>query len=882
MSMYENDTIVKTILEEQMTSSYLDYSMSVIVSRALPDVRDGLKPVHRRILYAMQDMGLWHNRPYKKSARLVGEVLGKYHPHGDSSVYDAMVRMAQDWSLRYPLVDGQGNYGSVDGDPPAAMRYTETRLAAIAHHLLREIEKDTVNFQPNFDESLKEPMVLPTVIPTLLVNGSSGIAVGMATNIPPHNLTEAINALQLYIKNPEITVEDIIKVMPAPDFPTGGIIYGYNGVREAYETGRGKIIVRAKFHIEEAKVKTSIIITELPYQVNKANLIEKIAELIKTTDKEKNTDLFKALSMISDLRDESDRDGMRIVIEMKRDGIPDIVVNQLFKHTQLQVTFGSNVLALVPDSQGKMRPRVLPILKILKHFIDHRNEVVVRRTKFELIAAWKRAHILEGFVTTLDNLDDVIKIIREAKNREDASIQLQTKFTTVASIKAESILKYLSRRQTDDVTAYIPANSAGGERHFLTKVQAEAVLDMRIYRITGLEREKIVKEHKEVIDMIGKLCAILDSKDLQLEIIYNELQEVKEKFGDKRRTEIVHNTEELTNEAFIVNEDVIITISRNGLIKRTPASTYRQQNKGGRGLKGQDTYEGDFVEHVFQASTHHHLLFFTDRGKVYKIKVYDLPEQSRNAKGRSISNVLSTKANDEVVTAYLPIKEFKDNEYIVMCTKRGTIKKTEISAFENVRSTGIIAIGLHDDDKLISARTTDGTCDIILGTRNGLACRFRESAVRSMGRTAAGVRGITLQKDDELVSMIIIKRQDSQVLVVAENGYGKRTKFEDFRLTNRGGKGVISMNVTAKTGKVVRLVTAFDTQDLIVITTNGILIRQAISAIRTIGRNTQGVKLIRLDEGDSIADITTIAHEEDDSSIVSQEPSLEGEQENLL
>jgi len=872
--MFENDTIVPTILEEQMTTSYLDYSMSVIVSRALPDVRDGLKPVHRRILFAMQDMGLWHNRPYKKSARLVGEVLGKYHPHGDSSVYDAMVRMAQDWSLRYPLVDGQGNYGSVDGDPPAAMRYTETRLESIAHHLLREIDKDTVDFQPNFDESLKEPVVLPTVVPNLLVNGATGIAVGMATNIPPHNLTEAINALQLYIKNPDTTtVDDVIKVMPAPDFPTGGIIYGYNGVREAYETGRGKIIVRAKFHIEETKNKTTIAITELPYQVNKANLIEKIAELIKTTDKEKSADLFKALSMISDLRDESDRDGLRIVIEMKRDGIPDIVINQLFKHTQLQTTFGSNVLALVPDVNGKLRPRVLPILKILRHFIDHRNEVVVRRTKFELVAAWKRAHILEGFVTTLDNLDDVIKIIREAKNREDASIQLQAKFTTVSAIEPENILKYLSRKQTDDINPYIPFNSAGKEKHFLTKVQAEAVLDMRIYRLTGLEREKIVKEYKEVIDTIGKLCAIIDSKDLQMEIIYNELEEVKQKYGDARRTEIVYNTEELTNEAFIVNEDVIITISHNGLIKRTPASTYRQQNKGGRGLKGQDTYEGDFVEHVFQASTHHHLLFFTDKGKVYKIKVYDLPEQSRNAKGRSISNVLSAKANDETVTAYLPIKEFTDNEYIIMCTQRGTIKKTVLSAFANVRQTGIIAVGLNDDDKLISARTTDGTCDIILGTRNGLACRFRESNVRAMGRTAAGVRGISLQKDDIVISMIVIKRQDSQVLVVSENGYGKRTKFEDFRLTNRGGKGVISMNVTPKTGRVVRLVTALDTQDLIVMTVKGILIRQAMERIRTIGRNTQGVKLIRLDEGDSIADITTIAHEENsDNTVENQEP----------
>jgi DNA gyrase subunit A len=810
-------------------------------------------------------------------------VLGKYHPHGDSSVYEAMVRMAQDWSLRYPLVDGQGNFGSIDGDPPAAMRYTETRLSAIAHHLLRDIDKDTVDFQPNFDESLKEPTVLPTVIPTLLVNGSSGIAVGMATNIPPHNLTEAIEALQLYIKNPELTTDDIIKVMPAPDFPTGGIIYGYNGVREAYETGRGKIILRAKFHIEESKTKTSIIVTELPYQVNKANLIEKIAELIKTTDKDKSSDLFKALSMISDLRDESDKDGLRIAIEMKRDGIPDIVINQLFKHTQLQTTFGANILALVKDSNGKLRPRVLSIIKILKYFIEHRNEVVVRRTKFELIAAWKRSHILEGLVTTLDNLDEIIKIIRESKSREDASIQLQEKFLTSAiAIRNDEIIQYLTRRQIEENNNYLSAKKFDDSKNYLSKAQAEAILDMRIYRLTGLEREKIAKDYKEIIETIERLRAILASKELQMIIINNELQEIKEKFGDKRRTEIVHNTEELTNEAFIVNEDVIITISRNGLIKRTPASTYRQQNKGGRGLRGQDTYEGDFVEHVFQASTHHHLLFFTDKGKVYKVKVYDLPEQSRSAKGRAIANILSAKSTDENVTAYLPIKEFKDNEFVIMCTQKGTIKKTEISAFENVRQTGIIAIGLHEDDKLISARTTDGTCDIIIGTKNGLACRFRESNVRSMGRTAAGVRGISLQKNDDVISMMVIKRQDSQVLIVSENGYGKRTKFEDFRLTNRGGKGVISMNVTTKTGNVVRLVTAQDTQDLIVITTNGILIRQAISAIRTIGRNTQGVKLIKLGENDSIADITTIAHEETENSMENQEPSLEGEQENLL
>ncbi len=843
-SIFENDTVIPTILEEEMRASYLDYSMSVIVSRALPDVRDGLKPVHRRILYAMQTMGLWHSRPYKKSARLVGEVLGKYHPHGDTSVYDAMVRMAQEWSLRYPLVDGQGNFGSIDGDQAAAMRYTEARLSNIAHNALKDIDKNTVDFQPNFDESLKEPTVLPTILPTLLLNGANGIAVGMATNIPPHNLSEVIDALQAYIANPELTVDDIMKVMPAPDFPTAGIIYGYSGVREAYETGRGKIILRARFHIEEAKSKTSIVVTELPYQVNKSSLVERIADLIKNTDKDKDSDLYKALNMISDLRDESDRDGIRVVIDLKRDAIPDIVSNQLLKHTQLQVTFGANMLALV-----KGRPRLLPIAKILRYFIEHRNDVVVRRTQFDLDAAEKRAHILEGFVIALDNLDEVIKTIRQAANRPEASLSLQQKFK-------------------------------------LTEIQAEAILDMRIYRLTGLEREKILQEYKEILKTIEKLRSILASKELQMQIISEELAEIKEKYGDKRRTEIVYNTEDLTNEAFIVNEEVIITISRKGLIKRIPANTYRKQHKGGRGLRGLTTYEDDFVEHVFQASTHHYLLFFTDKGKVYKIKVYDLPEGSRNAKGRSISNVLTTKADDEIVTTYLPVKEFNNDEYIMMCTKNGTVKKTELSAFANVRSTGIIAIGLRDDDRLISTSITNGQNDIILGTRNGLACRFREEKVRSMGRTATGVRGIALSKDDFVVAMVVIKRQDSQVLVVSEKGYGKRTKFEDFRLTNRGGKGVISMNLTEKTGKVVRLVPALDSQDLIVITSAGILIRQAISAIRTIGRNTQGVKLIRLDKNDTIADITTIAHEEidettNDGNIQIQEPSYSGEQTEL-
>lgn len=815
MSLLGKEQIIQTLLEDEMRSSYLDYSMSVIVSRALPDVKDGLKPVHRRILYAMQELGLAPNRPYKKSARLVGEVLGKYHPHGDSSVYDAMVRLAQPWNMRYPLVDGQGNYGSIDGDPPAAMRYTETRLAQIAIQTLRDIDKNTVDFQPNFDESLKEPKVLPTVLPTLLVNGASGIAVGMATNIPPHNLREIIDGLIAIIQNPEITDDELLKYIPGPDFPTGGIIYGYEGVKETYLTGRGKIVVRAKISIEENKQKTkqSLIVTELPYQVNKAALIEKIADLVRA----------KEIDDIANLNDESDRDGMRIVIELKRDAIPEVVLNNLFKHTQLQVTFGAIMLALVNG-----RPKVLTLRDMMDYFIKHRNEVVVRRTQFELDAAEKRAHILEGFIIALDNLDEVIKTIRESKDPATASIALQSKFG-------------------------------------LTEIQSKAILDMRLQRLTGLEREKIQKEYREVIQLIEKLKAILASKELQMQIISEELLELKEKFGDARRTEIIKDASEIKLEDMIANEEVIVTISHKGFIKRTPVSSYRRQNKGGRGASGSSTYDDDFIEFIYQASTHHYLLFFTDAGKVYKIKVYDIPEGSRTAKGRSLANLIN-KENDEKVTAMLPVKEFTDNEFVIMCTKEGTIKKTELNAFSHVRQNGIIAVNLNENDKLVSVQITDGTCDVIIGTHNGLACRFRESEVRAMGRTATGVRGISLSDDDYVISMVVIKRADAQILVVSENGFGKRTRYEDFRLTKRGAKGVISMNVTEKTGKVVGLLPAVDSDDLVVMTTNGILIRQSVSNIRTIGRNTQGVKLIRLDEGDKIADITSVPRDDEEET----------------
>lgn len=806
------EQIVPTNLEDEMKNSYLDYSMSVIVSRALPDVRDGLKPVHRRILFAMNELGNTPNKAYKKSARIVGEVLGKYHPHGDSSVYDAMVRMAQHWSLRYQMVDGQGNFGSVDGDSAAAMRYTEARMSWIATEAMRDIDKNTVDFTTNFDETLQEPKVLPSVMPTLLVNGSGGIAVGMATNIPPHNLTETLDGLLAFIENPELSNEDLMKYIPAPDFPTGGIIYGYEGVRDCYTTGRGKIIVRARCAIEEAKSgKCSIIVTELPYQVNKASLIEKIADLVRA----------KALEDITDIRDESDRDGIRVVIEVKRDAIPSVVLNNLYKHTQMQVTFGAIMIALV-----NQRPKLLTLREMMHHFIEHRNEVIVRRTQFDLDAAEKRAHILEGFLIALNNIDEVIKIIKESADAKQASARLI-------------------------------------ERFAFSEMQTKAILEMRLQRLTGLEREKIQNEYAELIKTIEYLRSVLASKELQMGIIATEFRELKEKYGDERRTEIVHDSKEFTVEDMIANEEVIVTISHRGFIKRTPVSNYRRQNKGGRGASGAGTYDDDFVEHVFQASTHHYIVFFTDTGRCFRVKVYDLPEGSRNAKGRSLANVIQ-KTNDEKVTAYLPVKEFVEDNYILMVTKNGTIKKTNLSSFANVRSTGIIAINLEGNDSLISARLTDGTCDVILGTHNGIACRFRESDVRAMGRTATGVRGITLDESDELISMIVIKRSDAQVLVVGEKGYGKRTPYEDFRLTRRGAKGVISMNVTEKTGKVCGILSVVDTEDLVVMTRNGVLIRQPIKDIRTIGRNTQGVRLIRLDEGDSISDITVVARDDNE------------------
>ena len=815
-----HERIIPVLMEDEMRDSYLDYSMSVIVSRALPDVRDGMKPVHRRILYAMYELGMTPNRPYKKSARIVGEVLGKYHPHGDSAVYDAMVRLAQTWSMRYTLVDGQGNFGSIDGDSPAAMRYTEARMAGLAMEALRDIDKNTVDFRGNFDDSLEEPTVLPAVLPTLLVNGANGIAVGMATNIPPHNLREIVAGIQAVISEPGITNEELLKYVTAPDFPTGGIIYGYEGVRNAYTTGRGKILVRSKAAIETNKQgREAIVITELPYQVSKAGLIEKIADLVKA----------KTLEDISDIRDESDRDGLRVVIELKRDAVPMVVLNNLYKHTQMQVTFGVIMLALVNG-----RPRILTLKEMMEEFIKHRNEVVIRRTKYDLDAAEKRAHILEGFIIALDNIDAIIKTIKESKDVTQASQRLQ-------------------------------------ERFGLSEIQAKAILDMRLQRLTGLEREKIQNEYAEVIQTIERLRAILASKDLQMQIIGQELLELSTKYGDERRTQVVYDAKDFTLEDMIANEEVIISISHNGFIKRTPVTTYRRQNRGGRGVSGAGTYEDDWVEHMFRASTHHYMLFFTDRGRVYRQKVYDIPEGSRNAKGRSLANVIQ-KHSDEKVTAFLSVTDFeREDAYIFMATKSGTVKKTPLKDFANVRSNGIIAVNLDGEDRLIGARLTDGSMEVLIGASSGLAVRFHESDVRPMGRAAAGVKGIALPDDAHVISLNVVRRADAQVIVVGSRGMGKRTVIEDFRKTKRGAKGVIAMNITEKTGPICAILEVSDEEDLVVITTNGILIRQPVKDVRQLGRNAQGVKLIRLEEGDQIADITTVTRDEDMDTEDSQE-----------
>jgi DNA gyrase subunit A len=805
------EKIVPITLEEEMKSSYIDYAMSVIVARALPDVRDGLKPVHRRVLYGMHDLGMAHNKPYKKSARIVGEVLGKYHPHGDTAVYDSMVRMVQDFSLRYPLVDGQGNFGSVDGDSPAAMRYTEARLARISEEMLRDLDKNTVDFVPNFDDTLQEPTVMPSYLPNLLINGSSGIAVGMATNIPPHNLGEVVDGLIGLIKNPAITIEKLMKNIIAPDFPTAGIIYGYAGVKEAFLTGRGRIIVRAKANIETQKSgREHIIITELPYQVNKANLIEKIAELVRSGK----------LEDISNIRDESDRDGLRVVIELKKDAQPPIVLNQLFVHTQMQTTFGVIMLALVHGV-----PKVLNLKEMLEHFLNHRMDVLIRRTKFELDAAEKRAHILEGYIIALDNIDAVIQTIKKSKDVETAKQNLMKKFK-------------------------------------LSEIQAKAILDMRLQRLTGLERQKIEDEYKETIKLIEKLKSILKSEDQRKIIITNELLELKKKYADERRTEIVYDYEDFSLEDIIAEEDVVVTITHSGFIKRFPVSGYRKQGRGGKGVTGAGTKEDDFIEHMFIASTHQYILFFTDKGRVYWLKVHEIPEGGRAARGRSILNILQ-KEKEESITAFVAVKEFSDNQYLIMATEQGTVKKTVLSAYGNVRKGGINAINLKKNDRLIEVKMTDGTNDIMIGTRNGFAVRFNEKDARDMGRTATGVRGVRLGKGDKAVGLLVIKRQGMSVLVVTEKGYGKRSDVNDYRITHRGGKGVITVKTSDKIGKMIALMEVNDNDELVIISTKGMVIRQSMKDIRVMGRATQGVRVIRLKDGDSIADIAKVVPEED-------------------
>ncbi|NOT76233.1 MAG: DNA gyrase subunit A [Cyclobacteriaceae bacterium] len=795
-----------------MRGAYIDYSMSVIVSRALPDVRDGLKPVHRRVLFGMQELGVNYNKSYKKSARIVGEVLGKYHPHGDASVYDTMVRMAQDWSLRYTLVDGQGNFGSVDGDFPAAMRYTEARLKRIAEELLADINKETVDFQPNFDDSLTEPTVLPGKIPNLLINGSSGIAVGMATNMAPHNLTEVVDGITAYIDNREITIPELMKIVTAPDFPTGGIIYGTSGVQEAFLTGRGRIVVRAKTEIvTNAKGKDQIVVTEIPYQVNKATMIEKTAALINE----------KKIEGITDLRDESDRDGYRVVYDLKKDAIPNIVLNNLFKYTQLQSSFGVNNVALV-----KGRPQTLNLKDLIVHFVEHRHEVVVRRTKFELAEAEKRAHILEGYLIALDHLDEVIALIRNSKDPEIAKIGLMEKFQ-------------------------------------LSEIQSKAILEMRLQRLTGLEREKIQNEYKEVKALIERLNEILASEPVRMGIIKGELAEMKERYGDERRTLVVASEDDITVEDMIPNEEMVITISNQGYVKRTLLSEYRTQGRGGVGSKGVSTKEDDFTEHLFIAHAHHYLLIFTASGKVFWKKVYEIPEGTKTSKGRAIQNLLNIEPGDSV-RAVLNVKNIEDEAYlnenfVILCTEQGVIKKTSLEAYSRPRANGITAITVHEGDRLLEAALTNGKNHIIIAKSEGKAVHFNESDVRPMGRTAAGVRGVTLESaDDRVIGMVCIRNEDANLLVVSEKGFGKRSSIDDYRITHRGGKGVKTINITDKTGKLVAIKQVGDNDELMIINRSGISIRIAVEELRVMGRATQGVRVIRLNEDDAISSVEKI------------------------
>ncbi|MCB9015380.1 MAG: DNA gyrase subunit A [Lentimicrobiaceae bacterium] len=812
----DGEKIVKVNIENQMKSAYIDYSMSVIVSRALPDVRDGLKPVHRRVLYGMLDLGVFSNRPYKKSARIVGEVLGKYHPHGDTSVYDAMVRMAQEWSLRYPLVDGQGNFGSIDGDSPAAMRYTEARLRKIAEEMLADINKNTVDFQLNFDDSLEEPTVLPAQLPNLLINGASGIAVGMATNMPPHNLSEVIDGIIAYIDNKDITIPELMKFIKAPDFPTGGIIYGYEGVKDAYETGRGRIVMRAETKIEtDAHGRESIIVNAIPYQVNKAEMIKKTADLIND----------KKIEGISDIRDESDRSGMRIVYELKRDAITNVVLNKLYQLTQLQTSFSVNNICLV-----KGRPMLLNLKQLIHYFVEHRHEVVIRRTQYDLNEAEKRAHILQGLLIALDHLDEVIALIRASKTPEEARNGLIERFN-------------------------------------LSEIQARAVLDMRLQRLTGLERDKIHEEYNELLKMIDYYHDVLANEDLRMEIIKKELAAIKQNYGDEARTEIVYAASDFKIEDTIADENVVITISHMGYIKRTPLSEYRKQNRGGRGAKGSDIRDEDFLEHLFVASMHNYMLFFTEKGKVFWLRVFEISEGSKTSKGRAIQNMINIEPDDKI-RAYINLKSIKDEEYInnnfiILCTRKGVIKKTSLEAYSRPRQNGINAITIREDDTLLEARMTNGSSEVVMALKSGRAIRFNENTVRPMGRNASGVRGITLSGDnDEVVGMICMENNNFDILVVSENGYGKRSKLDDYRVTNRGGKGVKTLNITEKTGQLISIDSVTDSDDLMIINRSGLIIRLGVSELRVMGRATQGVRLINLRDNDSIAAVTKVEADE--------------------
>ena len=810
MTDINRDHTLNRDIVDEMNESYLNYSMSVIVSRALPDVRDGLKPVHRRILYGMSELGSSWNRPYKKCARIVGEVMGKYHPHGDSSIYDALVRMAQAFSMRYELVDGQGNFGSIDGDNAAAMRYTESRMTKLSAELLKDLEKDTVEWGPNFDETLKEPTVLPTTVPTLLVNGSDGFAVGMATKIPPHNLSEIIDGLVALINNKNITTEELMEHIKGPDFPTAGMILGIDGLKLAYETGRGKIKMRARAHIETAKNgKDSVVITEVPYQTNKANVVEKIADLVRD----------KKIVGITDLRDESDKDGIRVVIETKRDAVPEVILNQLYQQTQLQDTFGIILLALVDGV-----PKIMPIKKVLEHFVDFRHEVVVRRTEFDLKAAEARAHILEGLKIALDNIDEIISIIKGSKDPAQAKEGLMNAFN-------------------------------------LSEIQSQAILDMRLQKLTGLEVEKVVAEYKEVIKLISFLKGILDSKSQRMDIIKEEMLLVKDEFGDERRTEIVPVDSNFSMEDMIAEEEVVLTITHSGYIKRTALNTYRTQRRGGRGVQGATSNDEDFVEHLFIANTHNYMLFFTNLGKCYWLKVYDIPQGGRATKGRAIVNLIGCEPGEKV-EAFVSVKEFDDNHYIVMATRKGLVKKTVLSAYSKPRKGGIYAIEIRDGDTLIEARITNGENDILLGTRGGKSIRFSEKNIRPTGRKTMGVKGITLSsKEDYVIAMLVVKREGT-ILVATEKGLGKRTDVIQYRTQTRGGKGVMTMRVTEKTGKMVSIMEVVDADDLIVITDKGVLMRQPVSQIRTIGRVTQGVKLVKLDDGTKISSISRVINDD--------------------